>query len=88
MILFLLAFLLIYGGFHLHFFVRIRSALVMGGGAGTVLAVLLLIGLTAPVMIRIAEERACDFLARFLSVIGYYWMAFLLLFCVISLLVT
>ncbi len=85
--LFLLIILLIYGGFHLQFFFRIRSAFAMGGAASVVLVILLLVGLTAPFIIRFAEGHDCYFGARFMSVIGYYWMAFLMLFCVVSLVV-
>jgi predicted MPP superfamily phosphohydrolase len=85
LILFLLLFLLVYGGFHLHFFFRLRLAFALGGAAGIVLAILLLIGLTAPLVVRFAEEHEYYFFARFMSVIGYYWMAFLMLFCAVSL---
>jgi predicted MPP superfamily phosphohydrolase len=85
--IFLLAFLLIYGGFHLHFFLRIRAAGCMGGSATALLGIVLLVGLTAPPVIRLAEAKGYEFFARYLAIIGYYWMAFLLLFCVVSLFV-
>jgi uncharacterized protein len=83
--LFLLLFLLIYGGFHLHFFFRLRFAFAIGGAAGFVLAIFLLAGLTAPLMVRFAEKHEYDFFAHFMSVLGYYWMGFLMLFCAVSL---
>jgi predicted MPP superfamily phosphohydrolase len=76
---------LIYGGFHLHFFFRIRSAFAMGNAVGSLLVILLLIGLTAPFIIRFAEGHDFYLGARFMSLIGYYWMAFLMLFCAVSL---
>jgi len=85
--LFLLFFLMIYGGFHLLFFLRIRAAVPMGGGAGAILVLLLVAGFSAPFIMRVGEGWGCDFFARFISIIGYYWMAFLLLFCVVSLFV-
>ena len=87
LILFLLTFLLIYGGFHLHFFCRIRSAFGMSGGPGVVLASFLLVGLIAPFIVRFAEEQECYFWARLMSITGFYWMAFLMLFCSVSLFV-
>ncbi|MBW6487350.1 MAG: metallophosphoesterase [Syntrophobacterales bacterium] len=59
----------------------------MGGGAGAIIVLLLAAGFSAPFIIRLGERRGYDFFARFISIIGYYWMAFLLLFCVVSLVV-
>jgi predicted MPP superfamily phosphohydrolase len=82
--LFLLAFLLIYGGMHFHFFLRAASAFDISGIFRYALAVFLLAGLTAPIAMRIAEGRGYDAAARLVSIAGYYWMAFLLLFFFVS----
>jgi hypothetical protein len=83
--IFLLAFLLIYGGFHLLFFFRIRAVCFVGVGPSLFLAIVLVAGLAAPLIIRLAEAKGYELFARYLAIIGYYWMAFLLLFCVVSL---
>jgi len=85
--LFLLAFLTIYGGFHLLFFLRIRAAIAMGQGGGAVLVILMAAGFSAPLIIRAAEGVISDSLARVIAVAGYSWMAFLLLFVVVCLFV-
>ncbi|MBW6486564.1 MAG: metallophosphoesterase [Syntrophobacterales bacterium] len=85
--LFLLFFLLIYGGFHLLFFLRINAAIRMGGGGFVILLFLLAAGFLAPLIIRAVEGRVSDLLVRFFALIGYYWMAFLLLFLFVSLFV-
>lgn len=87
MAFFLLAFLLIYGGMHLHFFLRAASAFDLSGIFRFALAFFLLAGLTAPIAMRIAEGRSYDAAARLISIAGYYWMAFLLLFFFVSILV-
>jgi len=82
--LFLLVFLLIYGGMHLHFFLRAVWAFDITGLSRLALAVALLAGITAPIAMRIAEGRGYDTAAHVISVAGYYWMAFLLLFFFVS----
>jgi hypothetical protein len=85
--LFLLFFLLIYGGFHLLFFLRIQAAIRMGGMGFAILLLLLAAGFLAPLIIRALEGRVSDLLVRFLALLGYYWMAFLLFFLFVSLFV-
>lgn len=86
MTLFLLTFFLIYGGFHLHFFLRFRAAFAPGAAAQAVLVVLLLLGLMAPIIVRVSERYDLEALARLMSWIGYLWMAVLLLFVASSIL--
>lgn len=81
---FLLAFLLIYGGMHLHFFFRAATAFDISGIFRFALAVFLFAGVTAPIAMRIAEDRGCEAAARLIAIAGYYWMAFLLLFFFVS----
>lgn len=84
MALFLLAFLFIYGGMHFHFFLRAASAFDISGIFRYALAVFLLAGVTAPIAMRVAEGRGYDAAAHLISIAGYYWMAFLLLFFFVS----
>ena len=84
--LFFLSFFLIYGGFHLYFFLKIRAAFAPGGAAQTLLIVLLLLGLMAPVIVRASERYGFEVLARLSAWTGYLWMAMILLFFSASLL--
>jgi uncharacterized protein len=78
--LFLLIFFLLYGGLHFFFFLRIRAAFAPGAAVQAVLVMLLLLGLTAPVIVRASERFGIEILARFVSWTGYVWMAIVLLF--------
>ncbi len=84
--LFLFSFFLIYGGFHLYFFMRIRAAFAPGVAAQIILIALLLLGLITPVIVRAAERYGLEAVARLVSWAGYLWMAAILLFFSISLL--
>jgi len=84
--LFLLSFFLIYGGFHLYFFLKIRAAFAPGGAAQILLVALLLLGLMAPVIVRLSERYGFEVLARLMAWTGYLWMAVILLFFSASLL--
>ena len=84
--LFLLSFFLIYGGFHLYFFLKIRAAFAPGIAAQIILIALLLLGLMAPVIVRLSERYGFEVLARLMSWTGYLWMAMILLFFSTSLL--
>jgi hypothetical protein len=85
--LFFLTFFLIYGGFHLYFFLRIRAAFAPGTAVLILLIALLLLGLMAPIIVRVSERQGFEILPRIFAWIGYLWMAVLFLFCVSSLLV-
>jgi hypothetical protein len=85
--LFFLTFFLIYGGFHLFFFLRIRAAFAPGTAVLVLLIALLLLGMMAPIIVRIAERDGFELLPRIFAWIGYLWMAVLFLFCFLSLLV-
>jgi uncharacterized protein len=78
--LFLLTFFLIYGGFHLYFYLKVGAAFAPGAVAQTILIALLILGLMAPIIVRISERYGLEMLARLLSWAGYLWMGFLLLF--------
>jgi uncharacterized protein len=85
-ILFFLTFLLLYGGLHVFFFLRIRAAFAPGLSVQAVLIALLIMGLMAPLIIRALERLELETLARLMSWGGYLWMAILFLFFSVSLL--
>jgi predicted MPP superfamily phosphohydrolase len=85
MSLFILTFFTLYGGMHLYAFVKARSALHFGAGAGTGLAFFMLLMTVAPFLIRALERSDYEIAARALSYIGYLWLAVLFLFLCASL---
>ena len=85
--LFLLVFFLIYGGFHFYFFLKVRAAFAPGAAAQVILIALLIVAMTAPIIVRASERYGFETLARIMSWAGYLWMAVLLLFFSVSLLI-
>jgi predicted MPP superfamily phosphohydrolase len=78
--LFLLTFFAIYGGVHFYFYLKFRAAFAPGAPAQMILVALMIVGLMAPIVVRVSERYGLEMLARLLSWAGYLWMAFLLLF--------
>ena len=87
MYLFFMAFFAIYGGVHVYFFFKARSAFSPGIAASTLLALGLAFLAMAPGEIRVFEERGTEDLARLVAQVGYLWMGFLFFFFVTGLLV-
>ena len=80
MSLFLLAFFLIYGGVHLYFFSKVKTAFALGMSAWICLALFLIVMIIAPIMVRMFEKREMEEAARFMAFAGYIWMGFLFLY--------
>ena len=85
--LFLLTFFLIYGGFHFYFFLKVRAAFDPGAATQVILIALLILAMMAPIIVRVSERYGFEALARFMSWAGYTWMAALLLFFSVSVLI-
>ena len=85
MTLFLLTFFLVYGGLHLYFFRRLRAAFTLSMGRQFAVGAVLLLLVSAPLLVRVAERRDYEITAGLLSHVGYLWMALLLLFFAVSL---
>ena len=80
MILFLLTFFLLYGGLHLCFFLKLRSAFAPALPGELLIVGLLVLGMISPFMVRAAERFGLETLAAVMSWTGYLWMAVLFLF--------
>ncbi|MDR2861611.1 MAG: metallophosphoesterase, partial [Syntrophobacterales bacterium] len=83
-----LIFLCIYGTFHLYFFIKVKNtfpALTLGG----LLLLSLFLGLmmTGPFLLRLMEYGLPDGYTRFFAHLIYFWMGFIFLFFILSLLV-
>ena len=85
--LFLLTFFVLYGSLHAYFFLKVRAAFAPAAATQAVLLALLIFGLVAPIVVRVAERFGLELLVKFVAWAGYLWMAVLFLFCAASLIV-
>ena len=87
MILFLITFLLVYGGLHLYAFLKVKAAFSFGIQTTVFLALFMVLMVLSPIIIRFAERSGFEFFARVLAYIGYTWMGILVLFIATSLVI-
>jgi len=87
MIMFLLIFLLVYGGLHLYMFLKAKAALGFGMKTGIFVVIFLVLMIFAPILIRMLEKPGLEPIARVMAYIGYTWMGILALFFCISILI-
>lgn len=80
MSLFLLLFFLLYGGVHLYFYSKLKTAFVLSAFSSTVLAIFLFLMVVAPLLVRLAEREGLEATGRALAIAGYTWMGFIFLF--------
>jgi predicted MPP superfamily phosphohydrolase len=85
MVLFLITFILIYGGMHLYLLAKVKSAVPLGKGSVVGLIILFAIMILAPIAVRILERHGLDAPARFTAYTGYIWMGVIFIFFVVSL---
>jgi uncharacterized protein len=78
--MFFLTFFLLYGGLHLYFLLKLRMAFAPGVAAQAIIIGLLVLGVMAPVIVRVAERFGLELFVRLVSWAGYLWMAVILLF--------
>jgi predicted MPP superfamily phosphohydrolase len=83
--LFFILYLLVYGGVHLYFFTKVKTAIPLNAGANGILIVLFLLMFFAPFLVRISEQQGLERLARFSAYAGYIWMGLIFIFFVASL---
>ena len=77
MTVFLAVFFFIYASLHAYVFLRARSALLFGLLPAIALAVVMVVMIVAPVLVRLSETAGFDLCARVLAWIGYTWMGVL-----------
>lgn len=85
MVVFLAAFLLIYGGMHLYLFTRLRGLFALGPAGSLLIAALLAVLVVSPILVRLAERQGHEGLALLIAYVAYTWMGFV--FITVSLLV-
>ena len=85
MTLFLLVFVLVYGGLHAYGLIRFSAAFRPGPAVMIPLFVAAVFFVLSPILTRLSEQRGHEGTAFVLAHIGYPWMGFLFLFFVFSL---
>jgi predicted MPP superfamily phosphohydrolase len=80
MTLFLLTFFILYGSMHLYAFFKAKAAFVFGIHTGIYVALVMIIMVFAPFIVRLSERAGFEFFARLMSYTGYIWMSVLFLF--------
>jgi uncharacterized protein len=80
MAIFLLTFLFLYSGIHLYAFIKFDSIFHFPAGIKILIIIVLIILIFAPLLVRIAESRHLEELARVIAYAGYIWMAFIFSF--------
>lgn len=80
MILFLAAFLTIYGGLHLYAFVRLRHMFHPGPRIEKILTGGFIVMTVIPLLVRAAEQSGSEETALFIAWPGYLWMGFIFIF--------
>jgi hypothetical protein len=84
---FLVTFFLLYGSMHLYAFLKARTAFLFGIQTSIYVALVMLIMIFAPIIVRLLEKAGLDAFARIMSYIGYTWMGILFLFVSASLVI-
>jgi predicted MPP superfamily phosphohydrolase len=85
--LFLLTFFILYGSLHLYVFLKAKAAFVFSTQTSIYLALIMMVMVVAPIVVRLSERTGLEFFARLISYIGYTWMGLLFLFVSVSLVV-
>lgn len=84
MYVFLITFLLLYGGMHFYAFLKAKAAFSFTSETGIYIALFMLIMVFAPLIVRVSERPELGFFARLMSYIGYMWMGILFFFFSVS----
>lgn len=84
MLAFFAVYLLVYGGLHLHFFLKVQAAFHLQGIAVIALSLWLLVMFIAPMAVWRLESIGLHSLVKPLAFLGYSWMGFLFLFFCIA----
>ena len=80
MSLFLLTFILVYGGVHVYTFFKARQAIGFGPLPGALLALFFALMVILPLLVRFIERQGQETAARFLAYAAYIWIGFLFFF--------
>jgi predicted MPP superfamily phosphohydrolase len=84
-VLFLLTFFSLYSLLHLYIFLKIKAVFTLGTVLIICLICFMALMVTSPVLVRMAENRGLEILARLLSYVGFTWMGLIFFFFTSSL---
>jgi hypothetical protein len=87
MSLFLLIFILLYGGLHSYMFFKAKSAFAFGITTSIFLSLFMVIMVFAPILVRLLEKPGLESFARPVAYVGYTWMGILALFFLSSIVI-
>ena len=87
MTLFFITFFVIYSSMHLYLYRKTRAALSLNTLQLVMFLTWIVMMVFAPFIIRYSERLGFEFLAQFISYVGYIWMGALFLFIMVSLLI-
>jgi predicted MPP superfamily phosphohydrolase len=87
MVLFLTGFFFIYGLMHFYFMMRAKSALHLEMSSTLPLALVMIIMIVSPIIVRLLESAGAHQGARVVAYVGYTWMGLLFVFVCSSLLI-
>ncbi len=87
MLLFLTGFFFIYSVMHLYLLVRAKSALHLGLSSVMPLALIMIVMIVSPIIIRLLENAGAHPTARVVAYIGYTWMGLLFVFVCSSIII-
>lgn len=82
--MFLLVYISIYGGVHVYAFMKLKKGLELGITENLLLALLMLLMVAAPIVVRVLEHNGQGALARGLAYVSFIWMALLFIFISVS----
>jgi len=78
---FLLSFILIYGGMNLYFYIKAKNTFNLALGTRLWLLVFVALMIFAPIVVHMAQDKGAHSLAKIIAYIGYNWIGFIFLFC-------
>jgi uncharacterized protein len=77
MLVFVAVFLIVYGGMHLYFLLRLRTAFEIGPAATVAMTLILAFFVVSPVLVTVLERRGHETAALVIAYTGYTWMGFM-----------
>ncbi|MBI5674334.1 MAG: metallophosphoesterase [Nitrospirae bacterium] len=87
MAIFLVSFILIYGGIHLYAFLKVKAALLPGKMAQRLTAFFLIAMISAPFFVRLYEKNGLETFAYLTAHVGFIWMGIIFLFFIYGVLI-
>lgn len=87
MIIFVLVFLLIYGGLHLYMYLKAKAALNFSTRTSVLVLCFLALMVSVPIVLHQIDKPGLEGIAKMVAYVGYTWMAILALFFSISIVI-